>query len=184
MHFGGALRSMMGTDEQFWCAWIEGANVLSAWDLITQETDAFPWTLITMLDSNERVAELRAIRQLVAELPGQVVSLADGVLLKGDAFSRLRVHGDNFFTGYDELWMTCEGCSFSKKPSHLRISAEQPIGEVPVPGLGRWMKAMGICVGLGDGFGVNVATGDSSVVGLLRRAYGDAIRVADAGASW
>ena len=39
-------------------------------------------------------------------------------------------------------------------------------------------------VGFGDGFGTNVATGGSSVVRILTRAYGDAIRVADAGASW
>jgi hypothetical protein len=174
----------MDADRQFWCAWIEDTNVLSEWDLISHQTTAFPWTLVTMLDSNKRVAELTAIRQLVAELPGQAVPLDDGVLLDGEAFSRLRVHSDNFFTGYDELWMAREKCSVLKKPSHLRISAEQPISEAPVPGLGRWMKATGLCVGFGDGFGTNVATGDSSVVRILTRTYGDAIRVADAEASW
>ncbi len=174
----------METEKQFWCAWIEDTNVLSEWDLISQQTTTFPWTLVTMLDSNERVAELTAIGQIVAELPDQAVPSGDGVLLDNDAFSRLRFHSDNFFTGYDELWMARERRSLVKKPPHLRISAEQPISEAPVPGLGRWMKATGLCVGLGDGFGTNVATSDPSVVHILTRAYGDAIRVADAEASW
>jgi hypothetical protein len=137
-----------------------------------------------MLDSNERAAELTAIGQLVAELPGRVVRVDDGVLMDSDAFSRLRTHRDNFFTGYDELWMARDVSAIVKKPSHLRISAEQPISEAPVADLGLWMKATGLCVGFGDGFGTNVATGESSVVRILTRAYGDAVRVADARASW
>ncbi len=173
----------MKADEQFWCAWIEGANVLSGWDLIMQQTTSLSWTLITMLDSNEKVAELTAIRQLVTVLPGQVARVDGGVVLDRIAFSKLRAHRDNFFTGYDEVWMAPDRSAIVKKPSHLRISAEQPISEAPVPGLGRWMKATGLGVGFGDGFGTNVATWDSSVVRTLTQAYGDAVRVADAGAS-
>lgn len=174
----------MAADKQFWCAWIEDTNVLAAWDLVVQQILIPVWTIVTMLDSNERVAELTAVKQLLAAGEGQVVTLGDAVLFNSDTFAKLRVHGDNFFTGYDEIWTTREMCVSLEKPPHLRISAEQAISEAPMPGLGRWMEANGLCVGMGDGFGTNVATRDSSVVRILTQAYADKIHVADVDASW
>jgi hypothetical protein len=174
----------MESDQHFWCAWIESTDVLAVRDLIAPRVAPLRWTIVTMLDSNKRVAELTAVRQLLMEHQGRVVTLGDAVLLNSDAFSALQRHKDNFFTGYDELWMTREKCSSLEKPPRLRISAEQAISESHVPGLGRWMKENGLCVGLGDGFGTNIATRDVSVVDILTRAYGDAIHVADAEASW
>jgi hypothetical protein len=173
----------MKTDNQFWCAWIEGTCVLAVWDLVLERILMPVWTVVTMLDSNERVSELTVVKQLLAA-GDHVVSLGDPVLFDSAAFASLRAHGDNFFTGYDEIWLAREMCASLEKPPHLRISAEQAISEAPVPGLGRWMEATGLCVGIGDGFGVNVATRESSVVRLLTQEYRDKIHVADADASW
>ncbi|HEY2140826.1 MAG TPA: hypothetical protein VGG98_02050 [Solirubrobacteraceae bacterium] len=136
-----------------------------------------------MLDSNPYVAQLTAIKQLLAEHKDQVVPVGDGVLLDSECFAALRVHGDNFFTGYDEVWTTREKRLISKPPK-VRFTSEGAVSEHPVPGLGRWMQEEGLCLGLGDGFGVNVATFETSIVGVLTDAYGDALRVADADASW
>jgi hypothetical protein len=177
------VKREMGAERQFWCAWIEDTNALVVWDLVVRTISTPVWAVVTMLDSNERIAELTAIGQLIAD-GGQVELLGDAVLFDSDAFARLRVHGDNFFTGYDEIWMTREICASLAKPSHLRISAEQTISDAPAPGLGRWMEANGLCVGIGDGFGANVATRDSSVMRILTQEYGEKIHVADAEASW
>lgn len=174
----------MEADKQFWCAWIEDASVLAVWDVIVEDILMPAWTIVTMLDSNEKVASLTAVKELLTADQSRVVSLGDAVLFDGDAFARLRAHSDNFFTGYDELWMTREVCASVEKPPGLRISAEQALTEAPMPGLGRWMEANGLCVGMGDGFGTNVATRDRVVARVLTRAYDGKIHVADAGASW
>lgn len=84
---------------------------------------------------------------------------------------------------YDEVWTTREK-RLIPKPPKIRLTSEGAINEFPIPGLGWWMREEGLYLGLGDGFGVNVATFETSIVGVLNAAYGAALRVADADASW
>jgi hypothetical protein len=174
---------MPETDKTFWCAWIADTNVLTVWDLVTRKMDEASWTLVTMLDSNENVVELTAVKQLLTEQVCRASPVGGGVLLDGECFAALRVHGDNFFTGYDEIWMTGEN-DLRPKPPNIRLSSESAISELPVSGLGHWMQGEGLSLGLGDGYGVNVATFEPWVVQLLIDAYGDSLHVADADASW
>jgi hypothetical protein len=89
------VRPEMEADKQFWCAWIKDISALAVWDLIVEQISMPVWAIVTMLDSNEQVADLAAIKQLLTANQGQVVSLGHAVLFDSDAFAKLRIHGDS-----------------------------------------------------------------------------------------
>jgi hypothetical protein len=168
--------------QSLWVGWIDKCTVLDVWDLIVGHSPG-EHVLITSLDSNNDVAGISAMAELREKHQCKALPVGSGILFDQDCFTALRGHGANFFTGYDEIWWP-QSESVTPKPETFRLTSETPISDGPEPGLGRWMHEAGIRLGLGDGYGVNVATFEDWIVSKLRETYGDSVHPTDGIASW
>ena len=90
----------------------------------------------------------------------------DDVLLSSEAF--LALDNEQFFTGFDEVWLFTEAPA-SGKPDGLRMTSDQPLVSAP-EGLEAWMREVGCIAGLGDGDGLNFAAFDAELARLWRPA--------------
>lgn len=132
-----------------------------------REFESSTYCLVTCQDSARR-------EQLWATDLAQIPSIerrSDGLLVRSD---ELLVVGscEQYFTGFDELWLLPHRPN-TDFPPDSGFTSEEPItsdrSAKNRESIGKWMRDVACILGLGDGCGLNIASPDPSILDMARK---------------
>lgn len=116
-----------------------------------------PYVLISSIDSDWRVSDMRWATARRLDAPTWALSLAPLVISGESAVDLLS--DDNLLTGFDEFWIPT-GLPVAQPPAEAHLVAPRELdAEVPAAVLA-WLEVSGCRLGVGDGYGMNFAVRD------------------------
>ena len=137
-------------------------GTLSAWaQMRAHELRRTPYVLIACIDSERAVSAMPWFARYVETWPTRVL-LRDPLVISGPAFVDLAAT-QQLFTGFDEIWLS-ERLPRGGPPPAAYITCPRQLDEGAPQAVEDWMADSGVCLGIGDGCGLNfVAAGDEWV---------------------
>jgi hypothetical protein len=156
---GGSIRS------QLQIGYLPDMCVLDALELLPAALRA-PYALISAIDSARTVHRSTELVDSLLRREIDCLEVGDGVGIALDDVWRV-AEDDNYFTGFDELWLFDSAPSASP-PETAAITADRFIAGPDAAAISSWMATSGCRVGFGDGDGAYWVTHDERLATALK----------------
>lgn len=120
--------------------------------------------LVAEIDSTDDVAGLQSLHRFLTGAGHDYRALGKGIVTDTAALSSL-LGDDNYFTGFDEIWLFREEPA-AAKPEELSLTTV-PLAWTKFKLAAEWMAETNCIVGLGDGDGLAWVTNEAAVAGWI-----------------
>lgn len=140
---------------------VDSAGIPTVLESLVELDLSFAYAMVTVIDSDPRVARLPSIATLLrAQRKG--VSILDRSIVVPRLTLLELVREWDLFNGFDEVWFF-ESVPLLPRPADVVITADVSMKTRDLGHVAAWMEASGARLGLGDGEGVNYATIDPDI---------------------
>jgi hypothetical protein len=120
---------------------------------------------MSVIDST-RPGEIREVTDPRWRAEHQVQVVGADIAVSLAAFLRF-VDDPSMMSGFDEVWFLT-GPPRAERPDLFRLTSDRDVGSLPADQLWSWMDGAGSTLGLGDGAGVNYATINPAIAGVMQ----------------